>query len=154
MSQQAKSLEKMEEKQARSLVAIEANNQGMKDAIQSLTRKVSVQGEAVEFAHGRLDHMKQDLKAFKDDVYGGVEGVIANHNKLFSTITRRDNLIKEMKAKITALETKAARTEMVFKECGIERKDFHPDYRVVIENLPYMKPEGEEETDEDLCKDA
>ena len=43
---------------------------------------------------------------------------------------------------------------MVFKEGGMERKDFHPDYRVVIENLPYMKPEGEEETDEDLRKDA
>ena len=59
-----------------------------------------------------------------------------------------------MKAKITALETKAACTEMVLKEGDIERKDFHPDYTVVIENLPYMKPKGEEETDEDLCKDA
>ena len=59
-----------------------------------------------------------------------------------------------MKAKITALESKAARTEMVLKEGGIERKDFHPDYMVVIENLLYMKPEGEEETDEDLPEDA
>ena len=35
MSQQAKSLEKMEEKQARSLVAIEANNQGMNESNQT-----------------------------------------------------------------------------------------------------------------------
>ena len=144
----------MEEKQARLLVAIEASNREMKDAIQSLTRQVSAQGEAVEFAHGRIDDMKQDLKAFKDNVYSGVEGVIENHNKLIRTITRRDDLIKEMKAKITVLETKAACTGMVLKEGGIERKDFHPDYMVVIENLPYMKPEGEEETDEDLCEDA
>ena len=136
MSQQTKSLEMMEEKQARSLVAIEASNREMKDAIQSLTRQVSAQGKAVEFAHGRIDDMKQDLKAFKDNVYGGVKGVIENHNKLVRTVTKRDDLIKEMNAKITALETKAAHTEMVLKEGSTERKDFHPDYTVVIENLP------------------
>ena len=90
--------------------------------------------------------MKQDLKAFKD-VCSGVEGVIANHNKLVSTITRRDNLVKEMKAKIAALETRAALTQMVLKEGSIERKDFHPDYTMVIENLPYMKMDGKEESD-------
>ena len=80
-----------------------------------------------------------------------VEGVIANHNKLVSTVTRRDDLIKEMKAKIMALETKATHTEMVFKEGSIKRKDFHPDY---TENLPHMKLEGEEETDKDLREDT
>ena len=39
----------------------------------------------------RIDDMEQDLKAFKDNVYGGVEGVIENHNKLVRTITRRDD---------------------------------------------------------------
>ena len=149
-----KSLEMMEEKQARSLVVIEASNWETKDTIQNLTQQVSAQGEAVEFAHGRIDDMEQDLEAFKNNVYGGVKRVIKNHNKLIRTVTRRDDLIKEMKAKITALETKAAHTEMVLKEGGIEQKDFHPDYMVVIENLPYMKPDGEEETDEDLCEDA
>ena len=52
-----------------------------------------------------------------------------------------------------ALENKAAHTEMVLKEGGIVRKDFQPDYTVVIENLPYMKSEGEEETDDDLRQD-
>ena len=126
----------------------------MKDTIKSLTRQVSAQGEVIEFAHGRLDNMKQDLKAFKDDVYSGVKGVITNHNKLVRTVTRRDDLIKEMKAKIMVLETKAARTEMVLKEGSIEGKDFHPDYTVVIESLPYMKPDSEEETDKDLHEDT
>ena len=87
MLQRTKSLEMMEEKQARSLVAIEASNRETKDAIQSLTQQVSAQGEAVEFAHGRINDMEQDLKAFKDNVYGGIEGVIKNHNKLIRTIT-------------------------------------------------------------------
>ena len=59
-----------------------------------------------------------------------------------------------MKAKITALENKATHTEMVLKEGGIVRKDFHPDFTIVIENLPYMKMEGEDETDDDLRQDA
>ena len=98
--------------------------------------------------------MKQDLKALKEDVYSGVEGVIENHNKLISTVMRRDDLIKEMKAKITVLETRAAHTEMVLKEGSIEQKDFHPDYTIVIENLPYIRTDGKEESDAELHGDA
>ena len=154
MSQQTKALEMMEEKQARSLVAIEASNWETKDAIQNLARQVSAQGEAVEFARGRIGDMEQDLEAFKTNIYSGVKGVIENHNKLVQNVTRRDDLIKEMKAKIMVLEKKAAHTEMVLKEGGIVRKNFHLDYTVVIENLPYMKSKGKDETDDDLHQDA
>ena len=98
--------------------------------------------------------MEKDLEAFKTNIYDGVEGVIENHNKLIRTFTRRDDLIKEMKAKITVLENKATHTEMVLKEGGIVRKDFHLDFTIVIKNLLYMKMEGEDETDDDLCQDA
>ena len=154
MSQQTKALETMEEKQAQSLVAIEANNKETKDAIQSLARRVGEQAEAVEFAHERIGDMEKDLEAFRTNVFGGVEGVIENHNKLVRTVTHRDDLIKEMKTKIAALEKKAGHTEMVLKEGGLVRKDFHPDYTIVVENLPYMKSEGEDETDDDLHQDA
>ena len=82
MSQQMKAIGMMEEKQAKSLVVIEANNQETKDAIENLARQVSAQGEAVEFAHGRIGDMEKDLEAFKPNVYDGIEGVIENHNKL------------------------------------------------------------------------
>ena len=46
-----------------------------------------MQGESIEFMHGRIDDIHQDLKSFKKDMYNSVEGVIVNHNKLVGTVT-------------------------------------------------------------------
>ena len=87
-------------------------------------------------------------------MHDGVEGVIENHNRLVKTVTRRDDLICEMKVKITALEARAEHAETALKEGGVQRKEFHPDHTIVIENLPYVQTGGEEETEDDLHGDA
>ena len=119
-----------------------------------LAKQVSAQGESIEFTHGRMDDLTKDLKGFKEEVYSRVKGVITSHNKLVDTVKRWDDLIKEMKVKIMVLEAKNTSTEKFLKEGGMARKDFHTDYTVVVENLLYLTPEGEEEMDEDLQSDA
>ena len=59
-----------------------------------------------------------------------------------------------MKSKMSAFKVKTPEREMFLEEAEVVRKEFHTDYTVVIENLPYMTPSREEETDTDLLSDA